>query len=320
MARETADEINEAAGLWAVRQERGLTDAEAAAFQQWLDGDSRRLGAYGRMAVTLKQTQRAAALGPSFDLRTLRADKPAELSRRQWLVGGGAVAASVAGGGVFLAVRPKTYSTRKGEKRVVALADGSVVTMNTATRLAVSYSDARRSIRLDEGEALFDVAKDAKRPFIVSAGGTQVRAVGTSFTVARLARAPVQILVQEGVVDVSRPKRPQEKATRLAANMRAVVAQQAAPLQVASIDAADVGRELAWQEGRIVIQRETLATAAARFARYSDTRIIIDDPALAAEEVSGVFEANDPITFAKSMALSLDGHAEVGVDEVRITR
>lgn len=318
MARQTADEINEAAGLWAVRHERGLTEAEAAAFQDWLDGDSRRLGAYGRMVVTLKQTERAAALGPDFDPKALDDDKPGALSRRQWLVGGGAVAASAVG--VFLALRPKTYSTRRGEKRVVALADGSVVTMNTATTMAVSYSDEARLIRLSEGEALFDVAKDPRRPFIVSAGGAEVRAIGTSFTVARLARAPVQVLVCEGVVDVSRPKRPQDKVARLTANMRAVVAPEVAPLQVASVDPVDVSRELAWQEGRIVIQREALGSAAARFARYSDTRIVIDDPVLAGEEVSGVFEANDPVTFAKSMALSLGGRAEVGVDEVRIVR
>ena len=271
------------------------------------------------MVVTLKQTERAIALGPAFDPKALHDDKSGGLSRRQWLVGGGAVAASIAGG-AFLAVRPKTYSTRRGEKRVVALADGSVVTMNTATTMAVSYSDGARLIRLGEGEALFDVAKDPKRPFIVSAGGAEVRAVGTSFTVARLARAPVQVLVREGVVDVSRPKRPQDKATRLTANMRAVVAPQVASLEVASVDPVDVGRELAWQEGRIVIERETLGSAAARFARYSDTRIVIDDPALAGEEVTGVFEANDPVTFAKSMALSLGGRTEVGVDEVRIVR
>jgi len=319
MARQTADEINEAAGLWAVRHERGLTEAEAAAFQSWLDEDSRHLGAYGRMAVTLKQTERAIALGQAFDPKTLRDDKSDHLSRRQWLVGGGAVAASVAAG-VFLAVRPKTYSTRRGEKRVVALADGSVVTMNTATTIAASYSDEARLIRLSGGEALFDVAKNPQRPFIVSAGGAEVRAIGTSFTVAHLDRAPVQVLVCEGVVEVSRPKRPQEKAARLTANMRAVVAPQAAPLRVASVDPADVGRELAWQEGRIVFQRETLSAAAARFERYSDTRIVIDDPVLAGEEVSGVFEASDPVTFAKSMALSLGGRAEVGVDEVRIVR
>jgi len=319
MPRQTADEINEAAGLWAVRHERGLTEDEAASFESWLEEDPRHLGAYGRMAATLMQTQRAKALGPDFDPRTIRDDQSNELSRRQWLLGGGAVAASVAAG-VFVAIRPKTYRTRRGEKRVVALADGSVVTMNTATTITVSYSDKARLIRLSGGEALFDVAKNAQRPFIVSAGGAQVRAVGTSFTVARLPRAPVEVLVREGIVEVTRPQHPQEAAARLTANMRAVVAPQAAPVEVATLDPDDVGRELAWREGRIVIERETLSAAAAKFERYSATRIVIEDPVLAEQEVSGVFEASDPVTFAKSMALSLGAHAEVGDDEVRIVR
>lgn len=318
MPRQTAEEINEAAGLWAVRHERGLTEDEAAAFERWLEEDPRHLGAYGRMAATLMQTERARALGPDFDPKTLRDDQSSPMSRRQWLLGGGAVAASVAAG-VFVAVRPKTYRTRRGEKRVVALADGSVVTMNTATTITVSYSDEARLIRLGAGEALFDVAKNPQRPFIVSAGGAEVRAIGTSFTVARLPQAPVQVLVREGIVEVTRPQRPQE-AARLTANMQAVVAPQSAPLEVATLDPEDVGRALAWQEGRIVIQRETLSAAAARFERYSATRIVIDDPVLAQQEVSGVFEASDPVTFAKSMALSLGVRAEVGDDEVRIVR
>lgn len=318
MPRQTADEINEVAGLWAVRHERGLTEDEAATFEKWLEEDPRHLGAYGRMAATLMQTQRARALGPDFDPKTLLDEQPSRLSRRQWLLGSGAVAASVAAG-VFVAVRPKTYRTRRGEKRVVALADGSVVTMNTATTMTVSYSDDARLIRLSGGEALFDVAKNPERPFIVSAGGAQVRAVGTSFTVARLPQAPVQVLVREGIVEVTRPQRRQE-AARLTANMRAVVAPQAAPVEVATLDPDDVDRELAWREGRIVIQRESLRAAAAKFERYSATRIVIDDPGLAQQEVSGVFEASDPVTFAKSMALSLGGRAEVGDDEVRIIR
>ena len=321
MARETAEQINDAAGLWAVRHERGLTETEAAEFQAWLDGDTRRLGAYGRMAVTLKNTERAAALGPSFDPKAFRGSKPKGLNRRQWLAGGSAIAASIAGAGIYLAVgRPRSYETRKGEKRVVGLGDGSVITLNTATKLDVNYTGERRLIRLLDGEALFDVAKDAERPFIVQAGDTEVRAVGTSFTVARVANTPVQVMVREGIVDVSRPRLAAEKPTRLPANTRAVVAPEATSVQVAAIDTATVGRDLAWQEGRIVIQGETLGAAAAKFARYSDTRIIIEDPSMAAEEVSGVFEANDPITFAKSMALSLNGRAEVGVDEVRIIR
>jgi transmembrane sensor len=320
MARETAEQINAAASLWAVRHEQGLSPEDTIAFEAWLAGDSRRLGAFGRMAATLRRTERAAALGRGFDpqagqMRTRTA------SRRGVLIGGGAIAASLAAAGVFVAIsRPRAFETRKGEKRVVGLDDGSVITLNTATRLDVHYSPGERLIRLSSGEALFDVAKDAERPFIVRAGDTDVRAVGTSFTVARLADAPVQVLVREGIVDVSHPQSPQAKVTRLPANTRAVVAMESLSVEVAAVDAAGISRDLAWREGRVVIEGEALSDAAARFERYSDTRIVIDDPILAAEPVSGVFEANDPITFAQSMALSLNGRAEVSAGQVRITR
>jgi transmembrane sensor len=221
---------------------------------------------------------------------------------------------------VALSAGSQTYRTKKGEKRVIALDDGSVATLNTATSIVVDYSKKQRVIRLKEGEALFDVAKNARRPFIVMAGETRVRAVGTSFTVARISGTPVQVLVREGIVDISRTTAVTEPPTRVKANTRAVVAPEARDIKVAAVDTAAVARELAWQEGRIVIQGETLAAAAAKFGRYSDMRIVIDNAELAREEVSGVFDANDPITFAKSMAISLNGRAEIAADEVRITR
>ena len=77
---------------------------------------------------------------------------------------------------------------------------------------------------------------------------------------------------------------------------------------------------MAWQDGHIAFEGESLAEAAAEFARYSDTRIIIDDPALAQEEIAGLFKATDPVGFAQTIAISLNAHARVGEGEVRLTR
>lgn len=326
MPRETATEIDGASAEWAARIDNGpLSPEEDARLEQWLAGDPRRRGSFMRMRAIALHSERAQALGPGYDPDSFAGTdtEPAAtplVSRRRflWLGGGAAVAASAIGAvGLELLGRGVSYDTRRGEMRVVTLEDGSVITLNTASHINVRYDEGRRLVRLEEGEALFDVAHDAARPFVVEAGGTNVRAVGTSFTVKRLGEAPVEILVREGVVEVTRAAAA--APVRMAANTR-VVATQAAALNPAAIAPEEVARELAWRSGRIALEGETLARAAETFARYSETRIIIDDPAVGREEITGLFAANDPVSFARAAALSLDLEATVGPGEVRLSR
>lgn len=315
MAKETADDIDEAAASWAARADRGLTVAETAELDAWLRGDIRRSGAYARMTWALMSTERAVMSAGEAGR------PPVRPTRRRWLVGAGAVAASLAATGVYLgSVRPTAYSTRKGEKKVVSLDDGSVMTLNTNTRLEVRYAKDRRLVRLIDGEALFDVAKDRERPFVVVARKALVRAVGTSFTVSNVGGAPVEVLVREGIVDVTRSNATGEPLTRVTASSRAILARDTGAVSVAHVDAAELGSDLAWKDGQIVFQGETLAAAAAKFARYSDIGIVIVDPDLGAEKVAGVFNADDPVGFAKSVALSLNAKAEIRADVVRLAR
>lgn len=312
MAPETADDINRAAAEWAARADRGLTAAEDATLSAWLAGDRRREGAYLRMTAVLLSTEGAKA-----EAGETAARPSPRIVRRLWL-GGGIAAALVGVASLALLERPEQLDTRRGEKRVVTLDDGSVITLNTATRLNVRYTAARRSITLERGEALFDVAKDPARPFVVRAGNTQVRAVGTSFTVGRLADQPVQVLVREGVVEVSADRSARQGPMRIAANTRAVVARDMAPMVIAKVEPAEVSRVLAWRQGRLVFAGESLSSAVAQFARYSDVRIVVADPDLAGRGVAGVFEANDPVGFAQAVALSLNARVEVRAGEVLI--
>lgn len=314
MARETADDIDEAAASWAARADRGLSPAEGVELEAWLAGDVRRPGAYARMTWALMSTEREH-VGATVARLPMRA------TRRGWLAGAGALAASVAGTGVYLgALRPVTHATRKGETKVVSLGDGSVITLNTETRLEVRYAHDGRRVHLLEGEALFDVAQDHDRPFVVTARGADVRAVGTSFTVSNLRSAPVEVLVREGIVEVARADLPQQPPARLVANSRAILARDTAAVAVAHVDNTELGSEMAWTDGRIVFRGETLAAAAARFGRYSDIGIIVVDPELGAERVAGVFNATDPVGFAQSVALSLNARVEITADMVRLTR
>lgn len=166
---------------------------------------------------------------------------------------------------------------------------------------------------------MFDVAKDVTRPFLVMAGDIEVRALGTSFAIRRLPDAPLQVLVQEGTVEVrkSTPFAPQ--IVRLSANMRGVVT-SAETLATSKVTPVEVQRKLIWREGRIVFDRESLATAAAEFVRYSDTRIVIDDPSLRNEEITGSFQATDPVGFARAAAEALRVRVKVSNGKVRLFR
>jgi transmembrane sensor len=322
MTKKTAHQIDAEAAGWAARIDRGpLEPGAERAFQAWLQEDARCAGAFARVRALALSTERARALGPDFDPSAFG---PAPfLARRTALKLAGAIAASaliaVTGAWQVLSHRGR-FSTGKGETKVVALKDGSVVTLNTASEIKVDYSDTLRAVELIRGEALFDVAKNKARPFVVAAGDTNVRVVGTSFTVRRLDAMPIEILVREGVVEVFKPESNTAPLRITANNMAVAGAGGASAITAAPVPAAQVHRQLAWQEGQIAFEGETLAQAVQEFSRYSDTRIVIDDPALAREEIAGLFKATDPVGFAKTIAISLRAHASIGEGEVRLSR
>lgn len=322
ISQKSAQQIDAEAAQWAARMDRGPLDGpQEKQFLAWLGEDRRCMGAYGRMRAIALTTERARALGPDFDPAAFEPKQ--SFPRRRLLQWGSAIAATalVGVGGSWEVLRHRgRFTTGKGETKVVALKDGSVVTLNTASEIQVNYSDALRSVELIQGEALFDVAKNKTRPFVVSAGDTDVRAVGTSFTVRRLEAAPVQVMVREGVVEVFKPA-TDAAPLRVSANSMAEVPEDSmAAIAARPVPLAQLHRQMAWQKGQLAFEGETLAQAATEFARYSDTRIIIEDPALAREEIAGLFKATDPVGFAQTIAISLNAHARIGEGEVRLTR
>jgi transmembrane sensor len=320
MAKKTAHQIDTEAAGWAARIDRGpLEPGYETAFHAWLHEDVRCAGAFARVRAVALNTERARALGRDFDPAAF---SPAPfLGRRTVLQVGGAIAACtlIAVAGTWQVLRDRgRFSTGKGETKVVALKDGSVVTLNTASEIQVSYSNALRSVELIRGEALFDVAKNKAQPFVVVAGDTSVRVVGTSFTVRHLEASPVEVLVREGVVEVSMPLTSVKPIFITANNM--AVSDDGGAIAATLVPVAQVHRQLAWQNGEIAFEGETLAQAIQEFSRYSDTRIVIEDPVLAKEEIAGLFKATDPVGFAQTIAISLNAHASIGEGEVRLTR
>jgi transmembrane sensor len=312
----TNHEIDSQAADWAVRRDLGALSArEQAEFQAWLDADVRHLGAYGRAEAVLARLERLGRVGRDVE------DEPAHSGwtrRRTMLAAGAATAAAAAIGVAFVprrAARDGLF-TEIGQVREIVLTDGSIVSLNTDSGISVEYTGTARNITLIKGEALFEVAKNKNRPFVVSAGGTQVRAVGTAFTVSHLPERPVQVLVKEGIVELQRTDVPQAPPVRAVANVRVVVPPDA-PIITTTMPEEKLARGLEWQHGRIALDDETLADAASEFARYSEVRIVVD-PAISRKTVTGLFASSDPVGFAKTAATVLKLQTEVRGNEVRI--
>jgi len=322
--RSMSREIDSQAAAWAVKLDAGrLTPEEEAALEGWLAQDARHLGAFGKARGIALFSARARALGKNFDAGNFGTVKPSLPTRRRVLLASG-IAAGLAGiaAGTGIIIRlagENTYTTRLGETRVIMLEDGSVITLNTNTQARVRYTKEQRTIDLDRGEALFDVAKNKARPFIVQAGSTLVRAVGTSFTVKRLPDEPVQVLVREGIVEIKQPNVAAAVSLRAAANTRAI-APENAPIAATAVPVAEVNRELVWRVGRLAFEGETLGEAATTFARYSDTKIVIDDSGVSNHRITGLFVSNDPVGFSKAIAIALNLHVETRDGEIHLTR
>lgn len=177
------------------------------------------------------------------------------------------------------------YSTSVGQYKRVELPDGSVALLNTATALSVDQSSAQRNAVVHDGEALFEVARDPNRPFVVTAGTAKVRAVGTAFTV-RCNDDGATVVVREGTVEVTASG---ISPTRLEAGQRLDIGQG----ERRQITAVDVDAAMAWQRGKLIFNRRPLESVIAEVQRYRTDRIVIASEKLRTLQVSGVFDLAD---------------------------
>lgn len=313
--RETAEAIEAVATRWMWRLDReGRSPEFDADLEAWLAGDPRRRGAFLKAEAVwalLDQTR-----GHPLPLPLASRRQTPSTARRALLFGGGALAASMVGAGVFLA-RPDRYQTGVGEVRRVPLKDGSVASINTASTLEVSLRASQRTVRLGQGEAWFQVASDARRPFVVEAGAIRVRAVGTAFSVRRRANG-ADVLVTEGVVEAWAEGRPRSPI-RLAAGDKAFLDDNAAIRRV-SVASSEIDRKLEWRFGKIDLAGETLGEAVMDFNRHNARKLVIADPRLAEERLYGIFYLDDPAAFAAAVQVSLGARVEAEGNRIVIGR
>jgi transmembrane sensor len=205
---------------------------------------------------------------------------------------------------VLVKNRPITaeYATDVGEQKTVTLADNSTILLNTGTRVRVRYSRSLRYVDLLEGEALFDVTKDSKRPFEVHALYGSTTAVGTEFDV-HLTGAAAAVSVVKGTVRVRATAEPQDDKTAEISAGEAV--DYTAEGITSSIHKANIDKVLAWKAQRILITDESLAEALADYNRYTKSPIVIGDPALASRHINGVFRIGDEAAFLNALQQGL---------------
>ncbi len=220
-------------------------------------------------------------------------------SRRSWWAGGLAAAASILLiVGIVVSNLPEplhgaVYRTAKGERQTYQLQDGSSLTLNTQSLVTVQMTDNERRLVLRQGEAIFDVTKDAARPFLVEAGGRTVRAIGTRFNVAQKGDE-ILVTVLEGVVHVTAKEAqgaaPTAPAAELTVGEQLVYGDSSASEKESGVDVETV---TAWRNGELIFDSQPLRTVIAEFNRYNDGIIVIGGPTLGDVTVSGTFDIND---------------------------
>ena len=214
-----------------------------------------------------------------------------------------AIAASCAGALVVGALvlgrfSESSWRTELGERREVTLTDGSVVALAPNSEVHARFQKNSRAISLVRGEALFHVAKDPGRPFIVTISNTQVRAVGTVFNVVQSDRA-IAVTVVEGRVavsgeDVTPPADTLEHSVPLSANQQLVISPTKHSSAVHSVRGE---LEVAWAAGQLVFQDEPVAEIVRRFNMYNKVQIQLADESLAQRRMGGMFRTTDPESF-----------------------
>lgn len=296
----SAQTVDEAAGWIARLRSDAVSEQDQQGFALWLAADASHPQAMDSM------------LDMWDDLAVVKAlpwqDLPRDTSRRNWLVGGLALAASLT---LAILLTPQfdfnqpqqLYKTRIGEQLSVELADGSHVTLNTNSRLQVKLGAESRQLILTQGEAFFQVAHDQQRPFVVQAGDAQVVALGTAFNIYLHDEAS-HVTVTEGVVRITELNAAGSRAADSALlYVDQTIAGSSGGLSKPTV--ADSNSTLAWRDGNIVAEGMTLLTLVRELSRYHPQQILIPDPAVGQLTISGVFRLQDPDTILRALEHSL---------------
>jgi transmembrane sensor len=298
-----AQEIEEKAAEWLTRREQPeWSQADQAALDGWLDASMSHKAAFWRLEHTWQVADRIGALSAQdIAVRPSRKRPPV----KWWQAGALAASLLLAIAVVGLRSRPalspqpsvSTFDTGIGGHRIVPLADGSRIELNTATILRTLISRKRRDVWLDRGEAYFEVAHIEGSTFVVHAGPRMITVVGTQFSVRRDDdKVTVAVVTGRVRVEDTMPGAPSASITVTAGD---VAIGWGSSTMVVSKPVAAVEEKLTWRDGRLVFDGTSLAEVADDFNRYNRQQLLISDPSVAAIRISGTFKASNVEAFVR---------------------
>lgn len=288
--------LRAAAADWLARLDRpDVGEADWIAFDAWLEAAPEHKLAYDEVLALWSDVEAAA---PSLDQALTPPRAPAS---RRWVLAGGLAAA-----GLVAAITPwsdftaptVTYQTARGERQSVTLSDGTRIDLNAGSRLTVRLTGRERRVAIDGGQAIFDVAKDPRRPFLIEAGDRTVRVVGTQFDV-RYRDGRQSVTVARGVVEV-RPTAGAGKAYRLTVGQRL---DHMAGAPDAEVTAGSPQAVFAWRSGKLVYRDEPLANVVADLNQYADRPIRLADARTGRLPFSGVLVTADGADMVQTLTL-----------------
>lgn len=299
-------DLDLAAASWQVRRQDGLSAGEEAQFQAWLTADSEHRQAYARMDGVWSGL---GELHPTAVAQLARAmPEPKKRAFRLPLVTAALAISAVCSGWFgwnYYQQQPvfhQSFASARGEQLDVHLPDGSVMKLDTATRVEVTLYRQRREVRLPEGQVNFYVRADKARPFDVLTDSLRVTVVGTHFAVrnTHAGLGGEAVTVEEGRVRVAslHDVAGSTGAVELTAG-ESVQANRAGAL--GTVDTRLAHGALLWREGRINFDNTPLAQAVAEFERYGDTRLVIKDAEIAAMRVNGSFDTRLAADFGSAL-------------------
>lgn len=296
--------LEEAAGWFMQLSQSKVTEKAIDEFFDWRAKPGNG-AAYAEVERRMRQTDQLRndpELVQMTEALLRRPDRQAQrrTALRRWAAPIGLVGLATAAALLMLnpALRAPTYATEVGAQQVVRLEDGSVVRLNTDSKVQVRYSQRARRLVLERGQAYFEVAHDETRPFVVEAGDARVSALGTKFDVRREV-GQTQVTLVEGRVEVGRAGQQDTWALR--------------PREQITLDGGDpsphpanVAQATSWTTGRLSFLDTPLASAVEEVNRYSRTKIVLEAGDIGHVRVNGAFETGDTAAFVSAVTELFD--------------
>jgi transmembrane sensor len=330
---ETREQIENAAAAWIFKRDAGewasSDDDELAA---WLRASSAHRIVLLRLDTAWREASRLKAVGAGMDRGRVPAPEafyarplvdsdntgPRLTAKRPYLprVLAASMVLTVAITAIwFLVPHRASYHTKIGGLEGVSMADGSHVMLNTDSAVRVAVTETERRVDLEQGEAFFDVAKDASRPFVVVVGAQRIVVVGTKFSVRR-ERNEVRVIVSEGRVRMERSGTDGMQIPTADLTAGSVARSDGDALFIQKRAPGDVEKYLSWRAGFLVFQDTPLADAVAEFNRYNTRKIVIEDARLAGMPIDGNFRSNNVDAFVRLLETGFPVDIERGGDQI----